>query len=184
MPTIEELDTQIVDIEGQIATAMESGGASPDYSAFYKSPGYQFRLDEGTRAVERSAAAKGKLMSGGLLRSLTEYGQGLASSEFNSYANRLASMAGIGQTATQYTGQLGASAAGQYGATSGQLGQTIMSGGQAQASGYVGSSNALMQGYTGAIDAFSGGSGGGPGFQSQQYSPGGAAYGGAPITWY
>jgi hypothetical protein len=180
MPSIEELDIQIADIGGQIATAMQAGGGSPDYSPFYKSPGYQFRMDEGTRAFERSAAAKGKLMSGGLLRELTSYGQGLASSEFNSYANRLASMAGIGQTATQYTGQLGASAAGQYGATSGQLSQTIMSGGQAQASGYIGSSNALMQGYAGAIDAFwddDEDGGGTRGWQSQPYS--GTAY-----NWY
>ena len=182
MPTIEELDTQIADIEGQIATAMQAGGGSPDYSAFYQSPGYQFRLDEGTRAVERSAAAKGKLMSGGLARELTSYGQGLASSEFNSYANRLASMAGLGQTATQYTGQLGASAAGQYGQTSAQLGQTIMSGGQAQASGYVGSSNAMMQGYEGVADALSnwGGASGGGGTRGWQSQP----YAGNAYNWY
>ena len=168
MPTIAELDTQITELEGQIATAMQAGSGSPDYTPFYKSPGYQFRLDEGTRAVERSAAAKGKLMSGGLLRELTRYGQGVATSEFGNYANRLASMADIGQVATQSTGALGSAAAGQYGQTSNALGQTILAGGQARASGYVGSSNALMQGYAGAIDAFSGG--GTAGWQSQPYS--------------
>src|SRR5690349_4486046 len=36
-----------------------------DYTA---SPGYQFRLDEGNRAIQNSAAAKGMLMSGGTLK--------------------------------------------------------------------------------------------------------------------
>ena len=154
MATIEELDAQIAELEGQIATSMQAGGGLPDYSAFYQSPGYDFRLQEGARAVERSAAAKGKLMSGGLLRELTSFGQGLASSEFNTYADRLASMAGIGQSATGSTGALGSAAAGQYGETSNQLGQTIMSSGQARAEGIIGGSNALLQGYNNAAGAF------------------------------
>ncbi len=153
MATLEEIDAQIAQIESQIATAMQAGGGSPDYSAFYQSPGYQFRMDEGTRAVERSAAAKGKLMSGGLLRELTRYGQGVASGEFNAYADRLASMAGIGQSATQSTGALGSAAAGQYGQTSYALGESIMAGGQARAAGTIGGSNAMMRGYEGVIDA-------------------------------
>lgn len=154
MPTIAELDVQIAELEGQIATAMQAGGGLPDYSAFYKSPGYDFRLQEGIRAIDRSASAKGKLMSGGLQRELTRYGQGVASSEFNTYADRLASMAGIGQTATRSTGALGSAAAGQGRAISYDIGESIMAGGQAQASGYVGSSNAMQRGYEGAIDAF------------------------------
>ena len=187
MPTIAELDAQIAELEGQIATAMQAGGGSPDYTAFYQSPGYDFRLQEGARTVERSAAAKGKLMSGGLLRELTQYGQGLASSEFGNYANRLASLAGIGQSATQSTNALGSAAAGQVGETSGQLGQTIMSSGQAQASGIIGGSNALLQGYGGAAEAFrnwqwpSGGGGNnamfGIGTSSTPYS-------GTDINWF
>ena len=161
MPTQEEFNAQIADIdsqignmEGQISTAMEAGGGSPDYSAFYKSPGYDFRFNEGQRAIERSGAARGGLMSGGMGRELARYGQGFASGEFNNYANRLASLAGIGQTATSNTGQLGSTAAGQIGQTSGQLGQTILAGGQAQASGIVGSGNAMAQGIQGAAGAF------------------------------
>ena len=157
MATLEELDAQITELEGQISTAMQAGGGSPDYSAFYQSPGYQFRMDEGVRARERGASAKGMLMSGGMQRELTRYGQGLASAEFGNYANRLASLAGIGQTATQYGGQLGQQAAGQIGQTSGQLGQTIMAGGTAQASGIAGAGNAWASGIQGAAGAIGAG---------------------------
>ncbi len=143
-----DIDAQIAELEGQIATAMQGGGQGPDYSPFYQSPGYQFRLDEGVKAIDRSASARGKLGSGGLQRELTRYGQGLASQEFNSYANRLSAMAGIGQTATQNSSSLASNAGGQ-------IGQTILAGGTAAASGIVGSSNALSQGYTGAADALS-----------------------------
>ena len=153
MATLEELNAQIAELEGQISTSMQDGGDSPDYSSFYKSPGYEFRFDEGQRAIERSAAARGGLMSGGMGRELTRYGQGFASGEFNQYANRLASLAGIGQTSTQATGQLGQQAAGQYGNTSNALGQTIMSGGTAQASGIAGAGNAWATGIQGAAGA-------------------------------
>ncbi|KKK74367.1 hypothetical protein LCGC14_2884500, partial [marine sediment metagenome] len=80
--TIEGIDAEMASLEAQISAA-QAGGSAPDYSAFYKSPGYDFRFQEGTRAIDRSAAARGQLMSGGIVRELTRYGQGLASSEFN-----------------------------------------------------------------------------------------------------
>jgi hypothetical protein len=43
--------------------------------------GYQFRRDEGTRGVEQSAAARGSVLSGGTLKELTRFNQGLASDE-------------------------------------------------------------------------------------------------------
>ncbi len=158
MATMEELNTQIAELEGQISTSMEAGAQQGgDMSAFYKSPGYQFRFDEGQRAIERSGAARGGLMSGGMGRELTRYGQGFASGEFNNYANRLASLAGIGQTATNATGQLGSNTAGQFGSTSGGLAQTVMSGGQAQAEGMVGAGNAWASGIQGAAGAIGSG---------------------------
>ena len=118
-------------------------------------PGYAFRLSEGQKALERSAAARGGLLSGGTLKGTERFAQDLASQEYsNAYQraldvynastqrestgyNRLASLAGIGQTAT---GAL-SSAAGQYGTTAGNL---AMTGGANQA-------NALLTG--GAIRA-------------------------------
>lgn len=114
------------------------------FDRFFTSPGYQFRLDEGIRALERSGASRGKLNSGAMGRSLVEYGQGLASSEFGNYANRLASLAGTGQTAATTTGQIGIAAAGQAGMFMGQAGT-------ARASGYAGAANAVSGGVENAM---------------------------------
>lgn len=89
---------------------------------FMKDPGYQFRMDEGLKALERSAIGRGQLNSGRTMKALNRYGQDYASNEFqNAYNrfnndrdqrfNKMASLAGIGQTATS---QL-VNAGGQYG---------------------------------------------------------------------
>jgi hypothetical protein len=73
-------------------------------------PAYAFDLQQGQQAIQRSAAAGGGLQSGGTLKSLSDYSQGQASNEYqNAYSrymnnqntqfNRLASIAGTGQTA-------------------------------------------------------------------------------------
>ncbi len=117
---------------------------------FMETPGYQFRFDEGLRALDRSASARGKLLGGGYGRELTRYGQGIASSEFTNYANRLAGLAGMGQGATSTTATLGAQASGNIAntLTSGarSQGSAIMAAGTARASGYAGSANAALGG--------------------------------------
>ena len=102
-------------------------------------PSYKFRLGEGMKALERSAAARGGLISGGALKAAQRYGQEFASNEFGNAYNRLASMAGIGQTAT---GAM-SGAAGQFGSNAGNL---MTGAGAARASGYVGGANALTSG--------------------------------------
>lgn len=120
-------------------------------------PGYAFRLSEGQKALDRSAAARGGLISGGALKAAQRFGQDLGSQEYqNAYNraltgynaevareatgyNRLAALAGIGQTAT---GQIGA--AGQNAATN--MGNLMTSGAAASAAGQVGAANALTGG--------------------------------------
>jgi hypothetical protein len=51
-------------------------------------PGYGFRLQEGLKALERSAAARGGLLGGGTGRALTRYGQEMASQEYGNAFNR------------------------------------------------------------------------------------------------
>lgn len=139
---------------------------------FQADPGYAFRLNEGIKALDRSAAARGGLLSGNQLRGVTEYGQNLASQEFTNAFNRyqaeraarmqpLQSLAGVGQSASNTlagaAGQLGtgmASAYGQLGAGTAsaysQLGQNVganlIGAGNARASGYMGMANALTGG--------------------------------------
>lgn len=66
---------------------------------FEASPGYDFRFDEGQRALERLLSRRGRLMSGAAGRALTRYGQNMATDEYNQNFNRMAALAGIGQTA-------------------------------------------------------------------------------------
>jgi len=105
----------------------------------YMDPSYQFRLGEGMKALERNAAARGGLISGGALKAAQRYGQDYASQEFGNAYNRLAAMAGIGQTAT---GAM-SNAAGNFGVNAGQ---NYMGAANARASGYVGGANALTGG--------------------------------------
>lgn len=55
---------------------------------FEKDPGYEFRMSEGAKALERSASARGGLNSARTMKELTRYGQGFASNEFNNAYNR------------------------------------------------------------------------------------------------
>lgn len=114
---------------------------------FQADPGYAFRLSEGQKALERSAAARGNLLSGGTGKALARYGQEMGSQEymnaFNRYQaerqarlNPLQSLAGVGQTASQ---QL-AGQAGQFGSN---MAEAIGAAGQARASGYMGAANAI-----------------------------------------
>jgi hypothetical protein len=107
-----------------------------DYTA---SPGYQFRLDEGNRAIENSGAAKGLLMSGGTLKDIDRFSQGLAADDYNQSFNRLMSVAAGGQQANTTIAGAGANMANQ--------GAGILQGiGNAKASGYVGASNNYING--------------------------------------
>jgi hypothetical protein len=105
----------------------------------YMDPAYHFRLGEGLKALDRQAAARGGLISGGALKAAQRYGQDYASQEFGNAYNRLAAMAGIGQTATGAMGN----AAGNFGVNAGN---NYMGAANARASGYVGAANALTGG--------------------------------------
>lgn len=63
-------------------------------------PGYQFRLSEGQKAQDRSAASRGLLLSGPQARANTEFNQNFATREANNVFNRLNTLAGGGQAAT------------------------------------------------------------------------------------
>lgn len=143
---------------------------SQSLAAFTASPDYQFALDQGTQAMQRSAAAGGTLISGGQLKAGQEFGQGLATQQYGNYYNRLLSLAQLGQTAaagqantaTTTGGQIGntlTNAGAQVGNTlsnaGAQVGNTIQAQGQANASGIVGSANAISGGLSSATSSLS-----------------------------
>ncbi len=59
-------------------------------------PSYRFRLDQGLGAVNRSAAARGKSLSGQTLKALNDYAQNFASQEYNNVYDRQANLARMG----------------------------------------------------------------------------------------
>ena len=68
--------------------ALMQGGPAAD-AALANSSGYQFALNQGVQAADRSAAAKGTLGSGQAMVELMQYGQGLATQTLNSTMTNL-----------------------------------------------------------------------------------------------
>lgn len=168
---------------GDLSSLLNNGGfpdynqtfTAPTAAQAEATPGYQFQLQQGEQALARSAAASGDLLSGGQLKAQDEFAQGLASTNYqNAYNNalqtfgtnynvfqqnqanrfnRLASVAGIGQTSAGQLGAQGQGAANNISnllLTSGQqIGNNINNAAAATASGYIGSANA----YGGALSS-------------------------------
>lgn len=117
---------------------------------FQADPGYAFRLSEGQKQLDRSAAARGGLISGGALKAAQRYGQEMGSQEYTNAFNRyqaerqarlgpLQAMTGMSQTTAQQLGSAGQ----QMASTVGEAQQNAAA---ARASGYVGQANALTSG--------------------------------------
>ena len=119
-------------------TGTGTGGqpGTPNYTGFANSPDYNFALQQGGLAVDRSAAARGLLQSGGNIKDQIAFGQGLASQQYGNYVARLQNMLQVGAGAAGGS----ASAATAFGT---QGGQSLNNVGAAQASGAVGIANAL-----------------------------------------
>ena len=134
-------------------------------------PGTAFRMSEGVKALDRSAAARGGLLSGATLRGLTRYGQDLGSQEyqnaFNRYLtgfnantgernqlfNRISGVAGTGQTATNQIGAQGANMASNIGnaymTSAANTGNAAMAAAGQRNSAFGGASNVLGRMYGG-----------------------------------
>jgi len=73
--------------------------ATAAMAKFQTSPGYQFSMDQGMRAIDAGAASKGLLHSGATIKAEQTFGTGLADQEFSNYFQRLNSLSGMGLTA-------------------------------------------------------------------------------------
>lgn len=128
--------------------------SAPTEQQAQNTPGYQFTLNQGLKATQNSAAARGLGTSGAALKGAANYSTGLANSTYNDVynralstfntnyssasnnVNRLQGIVSNGQNAAATNGSLGA-------ATTSSIGNTLTSGANAAASGTVGSANAL-----------------------------------------
>jgi hypothetical protein len=121
--------------------SIQSPGNIPMTAAagFQETPGYQFQVQQGTQGVLNSLSALGMKNSGKALKSLDTFTQGVANQEYGNWLNRIAGVAGMGQSQTNATNALSQNAATN-------IGQTYQDQGQARASGYVGAANAWSNG--------------------------------------
>lgn len=96
---------------GGAAMSQLASGNVMGNKQFYGDPGYQFRLNEGLKAVNANASARGRLNSGATMKELMRYGQGFASNEYNNAYNRefnrLSGLANMGYGATGQAVQAG-----------------------------------------------------------------------------
>jgi len=143
-------------------------------------PQYQFLQKQGMQALDRSAAARGMGYSGAQLKALNEFGQGLASQqydkeyaraaneyndiynraaqEYGNYFNRLASLSQGGQQAAQSLGGLGSNyssnAANTFANLSNAQSSILGQQANARASGYAANANAFNQALGNMIDIY------------------------------
>ena len=114
---------------------------------FQADPGYQFRMSEGMKALERSAAARGILQSGGTLKDITRFGQDAASQEYQNAFQRYLSERQQKLQPLEYRIGLGqAAASGQaanVGSTAQNVGNLTTSLGDIRSAGIMGRSNAV-----------------------------------------
>jgi hypothetical protein len=137
--------------------ANQTGFAAPwNPSQVSSTPGYQFTLDQGNQAIQRSAAAQGGLLSGAAAKAMDTYTTGLAdqtyNQQYNNYLagsqqayNQLAGVAGIGQSTATNLANTGASTANSMANTT--------------AAGITGSANATAAGMVGATNSLTSGAG-------------------------
>ena len=68
----------------------DPGKFDPSSVDVTQDPGYLFRLEQGQKAQEAGASARGRVLSGAQLKAMEEYSQGVASQEYgNAYARAL-----------------------------------------------------------------------------------------------
>lgn len=149
---------------GLMQTGMGAGDLMRRFGMadFQADPGYAFRQQQGQQQIERSAAARGGLLSGSAIKAGQRFGQDLASQEYqNAYNrfntdqtsryNKLASLAGIGQTANnalQTAGSNYANAMTNISANNADnQANAQLAGGNARMSGFTGVANALSSGF-------------------------------------
>lgn len=133
-----------------------TGQSTPDTAAMEQAlqnfPGYQFAFNQGQQALDRSAASRGLLLSGGQIKDSQTFGQGMASQQFGGYVNQLQALSSLGESGASMTGNAaittGQGIAGSQIAGGNAIAQGILGAGQATASGIVGGANAA----TGAIN--------------------------------
>lgn len=175
------VDAEIARLEAPGESVPVQGIENPDAVYDWQTtPGYQFRMDEGQKALDRSAAARSGVLSGAQIKATQRYGQDYATNEFDNALKRLAELINTGANMAGAAGNQALSSAnsqsgvlsdlsnsyGSYGENVGALTTQI---GAAKASGYLGQQAAgtnLLNNAFSLAGASMGGFGGGGGVSS------------------
>ena len=133
----ELLGDPIYDEAGEL-TGYSGTGVLSDPSLYTESPGYEWLLGETINALDQSAAARGRLLSGAHQEDVMAYASGLASQDYQNYLNNLFNVAGLGQVGTTS----GAQTTEDY---TSALSENILSAGDVRASGYMAEGQAIAE---------------------------------------
>jgi len=153
---------------GSLAQGWGQTFQSPTAVTEQNDPGYQFRLAQGQKALEASAAARGGLLTGGTSKAINDYAQNSASNEYgnvynralqnyqtnyNTFSNdqanlfnRLSALSGTGQISANQLSGAGQNFANSSGnllmGSAGQQGVDLQNAANARGSGYINQANA------------------------------------------
>jgi len=105
---------------------------------FQESPGYQYQLDQGIEAIDRSAASQGMLQSGNTMKEVQQYGSNLANQEYANYIDSLLGQLGYAQ-------QADTNISNNYTGTATNMANYSYAGGMANAAKYSNLSNFAFQ---------------------------------------
>jgi hypothetical protein len=108
--TGQSANTRLSDLLG-----LSGGDAATISAALQQDPGYQFRVQQGQQAIDRSLGARGQLFSGAALKAAQQYGQDLANQTYNDAVQRIMQASQSGQQAAGTLGAFGADYAGRAG---------------------------------------------------------------------
>lgn len=129
-----------------------------DEATLQQTPGYQFNLTQGLKAVQNSAAARGLGVSGAALKGAATFATGLADNTYqnqfnnentnrtNAY-NRLKGLVDTGESAAAQTGVISNQATQTGAGITNSIGANTIAGGNAIQGGLVGAANANAAGY-------------------------------------
>lgn len=129
---------------GMYQNALGLNGAQGNQTAqnaFKVGPSYQFAMDQGIQALDRSAAGRGMYGSGNNAIALQQYGQGLANQEYNNWLSGLSGLSNTGLTAaagqTNRQGQLAGIDTGLGNALAGAITGAAQQGGKSMQEGQM-----------------------------------------------
>ncbi len=140
---------KIQDAQTRLTAAQQRAAAYKPRTAeemLSNTPGYQFRLSEGNKALDRFQSAR-RVTGGRAVKEAMRYGQDYASNEFGANFNRSANIAGMGQGAVNTGVQAGQNAASN-------IGQYTMANAQAQGNAAMGQASSINNAVQGGMQNY------------------------------